>query len=544
MAGSSPRISGVARAHSTLIAVGLSALLAIAYLLWTPQTTDLAAQTFRADLWDRAGFVIWNPFWYGGHLVAGYSLLYPPLGAWLGPALVGALSAVAATALFAVLARGVWGERAWLGVIWFGLGSAAALYSGRTTFALGLALGLGALLAIQRRRPAPAAVLGVLTAAASPVAGLFLALGGTSIALASRWGLLGRGPSPGLPVGAALAATVGSAATILVLSVAFPTDGYHPFAFTAFIWLPLLAVVAIRFGEGVPGPLQWALLLYAALGLAALLIETPLGTNAARLGATFAGPLLAVLLLRRHPVLLAVLAIPLLWWQLGTTVEDVVRAERDPSTELAFYEPLIEELEKRAPEAIPLTLHVPPTRSRWESVYLAERFPLARGWLRQEESDDFPLFDDGPIDPDAYLDWLSERGVDYVAIADAEADYLAETEIELADSERFPLEQVWSDSDWRLYAVPGASAPIGVEALALRPDGFTVEADGPSASVPLRYTSYFEVVDGAACVAQDPESSRRTLLTPPEGAEQLGAPVTVEARFSLAALFGRERDCG
>ncbi|MGB6425185.1 MAG: hypothetical protein WBF18_07905, partial [Solirubrobacterales bacterium] len=137
------------RRRSGLIAVSLSVLLAAVYLVWQPQTTDLAAQTFRADLWDRAGFVIWNPNWYGGHLVPGYSLLYPPLGAWLGPALLGAASAVAAAALFARLALETLGQRAWLGVIWFGAASTVPLYSGRTTFALGLALALAALLAVR-----------------------------------------------------------------------------------------------------------------------------------------------------------------------------------------------------------------------------------------------------------------------------------------------------------------------------------------------------------------------------------------------------------
>ena len=134
------------------LALALSGLLAGIYLIWQPQTTDLAAQVFRADLWERAGFVIWNPDWYDGHSVPGYSLLYPPLGALLGPPLVGAASAVAATWVFGRLALDTWGQRAWLGVVWFGLASAVALYSGRITFALGLAVGLGALLAIQRER--------------------------------------------------------------------------------------------------------------------------------------------------------------------------------------------------------------------------------------------------------------------------------------------------------------------------------------------------------------------------------------------------------
>jgi len=182
----------IARTRPLLVATAISALLSVAYLIWQPATTDLAAQTFRADLWERDGFVIWNPSWYGGHLVPGYSLLYPPLGAWPGVAPIGALSAVAATWLFGRLALDGWGARAWLGVVWFGLASATALYSGRTTFALGLALGLAALLAVQRRRPGWAALAAALTAAASPVAGLFLGMVCGAVLLADRFPL-GRG---------------------------------------------------------------------------------------------------------------------------------------------------------------------------------------------------------------------------------------------------------------------------------------------------------------------------------------------------------------
>jgi hypothetical protein len=37
------------------------------YLIWQPRTVDLAAHTFRADLFGKEGFTIWNGQWYGGH---------------------------------------------------------------------------------------------------------------------------------------------------------------------------------------------------------------------------------------------------------------------------------------------------------------------------------------------------------------------------------------------------------------------------------------------------------------------------------------------
>ena len=78
---------------------------AIAYVVLEPPTTDMAAQTFRSGLFDAHGFLIWNNYWYGGHYLLSYSVLFPPLGATLGVAEAGAMAAVIAAVLFALLVR-------------------------------------------------------------------------------------------------------------------------------------------------------------------------------------------------------------------------------------------------------------------------------------------------------------------------------------------------------------------------------------------------------------------------------------------------------
>src|SRR5436305_690368 len=144
-----------------LAPVLIAAAGAVAYLLLQPTSEDLAAQTFRATLFARDGFAVWDGLWYGGHHLPAYSVLFPPLAAALGPRLAGALAAVAAAALFAALARGRWGERAWLGAAWFGLGAVTLLLTGRLAFAFGVALALGALLALQRGRRVLAVTLAI-----------------------------------------------------------------------------------------------------------------------------------------------------------------------------------------------------------------------------------------------------------------------------------------------------------------------------------------------------------------------------------------------
>jgi hypothetical protein len=543
------------------VAVAVSAALALVYVIWEPATTDLAAQTFRAELWEREGFVIWNPDWYGGHTVPGYSLLYPPLGAWLGPALLGGLSAVAATWLFARLVLARWGESAWLGVLWFGFASAVATFSGRITFALGLALGLAALTAVQRRRTGWAALAGLLTAAASPVAGLFLLLACAAIVLEDRYPLGAGGGEPA--AGAAAGAGVGAALGLAALALAFPTGGYQPFTLDSFVWIPLVAVATLALVGRREGAILWGAILYVALALAAFAVQTPLGGNAIRLGATFAGPLLAILLIRRRPLLLAVVAVPLLWWQWHTTVSDVAATVGDESAERAYYEPLLAELDRRNPEGRPIRVRVPPTRNRGEAVYLPPAVMLDGGWMRQLESDDFDFLERDEIGAREYRRWSRSRGLSYLAVNDAEPDKLAVAERELLEGGRRPgPPPVWSDGHWRLYELskPGRSSPLVLEAersargpdrtelTSVEPDGFTVRTDATSLVLDLNYTPYFEVVEGDACVEEAPAPHEGKTLLTVGGADADARParpraIRVEARLSLRGLLREGEPC-
>jgi hypothetical protein len=542
-----PAVTRSLREHATAWAVALAAVLSVAYLIWQPQTLDLAAQTYRAELWEREGWVLWSHEWYGGFSVPGYSLLYPPLGALLGPALLGALCSLASAWLAASIATRAFGERAWLGVLWLGPAATVAMFGGRVTFALGLALGLGALHCVQRRRRAGAAVLALATALASPLAGLFTALAAGAVIAAAT--VPGRSQRRELPLAAAGWAAGPALAATLALVALFPSGGEQPFALSAALPIPLAAAALVLAARQRSPVLWWGAILYLALGFAALVVASPLGGNAARLGATFAGPLLALLLLPRRPVLLALAALPLLWWQWTATVRDLAAATGDPATEAAFYEPLLGELERRGEP--PLRLHIPPTRNRWEAAYVAPRFPLARGWLRQLEAEDIPLFDSARIEyPGAYREWLLEQGVSWVALPRAERDYLAEREAELLEGDLPYLDEVWSSEDWRLFRFDrGGEQPLtegDTELLGLGFDGFTVRTDKGVAELALRDDPWFEVTAGDACLrpgvstpglaVEVPRVRRRG--EPPE-------PVTIEvrARFTPGHALGDDDAC-
>jgi hypothetical protein len=280
-------------------------------------------------------------------------------------------------------------------------------------------------------------------------------------------------------------------------------------------------------------------------------VATPIGSNAPRLGALVAGPIAALALLDRRPRLLALLAIPLLYWQLAAPVGDLLRGTGEPETEASFYAPLIEQLDARA-EGRPVRVEVPSTRERWEAVYVAERFPLARGWMRQLETDDTDEFTEQDLTAEDYERWLRDRGVSFVALPNATLDYLSEEAGWLLSYGSTPfLREVWRDDDWTLWEVlpPGGGRFVPGRALAdggasvteLGPDGFTVQTPGPGEyTLRMRWTSYFDVTAGHACV-EDAGGESTRLVVPGDAAGP--QTVRVDARLSLDGLVGRERSC-
>ena len=405
-----------------LAPAALAAALAAAYLVWQLPSLDLAAAEYRAWLFGHAGFALWDAQWYGGHHVPGYSVVFPPLAHWLGPRLLGALAVLVAALLFERLAHARWGERAWLGATWFAAGAAAQLFSGRVTFVLGLPLALAALLALQRRRPALAIAFAIATSLASPVDALFLALAGIAYALAAR-----------RAIGVALAAA--ALAPVLALALLFPEGGVEPFGFTS-LW-PVLAFATVALLVVLPREeraLRIGVALYALGCLAAFALETPAGSNAVRLGALAAGPLAALVLWRRRPLALLLLAPFLLWWQWNAAVSDVRTTSGDPSVHAAYYAPLLAELGRLGATGGPGAgrLEIPFTRVHWEARWVAPSIPLARGWERQLDVARNAVFyanagrDGAPLTAARYATWLHENAVRWVALPDVRLDYSAQ----------------------------------------------------------------------------------------------------------------------
>jgi hypothetical protein len=488
----------------------VAGVLATVYVIVSPPSFDLAAHLLRAKLFRAEGFGLWNNWWYAGHHTLGYSVLFPPISALLSPQLVAAIAATATAALFEVLVREHFGEDAWLGAVWFGAATATNLFTGRLAFAFGLLPAVASMLALRRRRPKLALLLAVITALASPVAALFSALGGAAHAIAAY--LRDRRLRSALP-GAGV--VIGSLVPVLLLAWAFPEGGSEPFTLGTLWPIPLIGagiLVALPRRETT---LRVGVVLYTLGCVVAYEISTPIGSNAARLGALLAGPIAALLLWPRHRRWLLLAALPLVYIQWQAPVRDVDGSANDPSVNAAFYRPLLAFLRRQ--DGPPFRLEIPFTKFHWETYDVAPYFPLARGWERQLDVEYNRLFYDGTLTAATYESWLHELAVRFVAVSDARVDASAVRETALIDHGLPYLRLVLRTKHWRVYAVrdptPIASGPARL--LALGSNSLTLHADRTgTVDLRVRFTPYWALGTGSGCVAPNGDFTKLTLRSP------------------------------
>lgn len=487
-------------------------LASLLYLAIQPATADMAAHAFRAWLFDTEGMTVWNAQWYGGHHVLGYSMLFAPLAAWPGPAWVGAIGAVAATAAFVPLARaaapspGVAAAATWL----FAAGVVSNLVIGRMPFTLGIALAIAAWLCAERPGRwwrAGAALLALACVLASPVAGAFLALVAVAFAVATGREAPGRRREAPVEGRAALTRVGLLAVPVAVggatMALLFPEGGDDRFVATAF-W-PMLAVSVAAAALLAPDrrSLRVGALLYLAVLIGAFVIPTPFGQNALRLPVLLGPPLLLLAPRAGAPrAALAVVVIALVYLQWLPAVRAVAEAHGDPSTEASFFADPRAFLENAMQPGE--RVEVAFTHNHWEAAHLATSVPLARGWERQLDEKANPLFYDGrPLTAERYHRWLRESAVRWVALPEAPLDYSAEAEARLLERGLPYLRLAHESADWKIWEVRDAVPPAsnGARVTAAEPAGFELETGGPTV-VRQRYTRWWNS-DGA-CVSRAP----------------------------------------
>jgi len=269
-----------------------------------------------------------------------------------------------------------------------------------------------------------------------------------------------------------------------------------------------------------------------------------MGTNAVRLGALFGGPVLASALLgahgwRRSPALLAAVLAPLALWQWDAPVRETVRAAGDPSTDPAYYAPLLAFLERTGGE--PGRVEVPLTRTHWEVAEVAERFPLARGWERQIDHERSELLYDPRLDDAAYESWLRSNAVRFVALPSAGLDPQAARERELVLRAPDYLSLRWASRDWRVYELTRPHSIVVPERRAdIRPvelgsDELELDVRRPgSVLVRVHWSPYWRVEGG--CVERQDDWTRVSADRP--------GRLRMTISFSPGRLVSQDRRCG
>jgi hypothetical protein len=514
-----------------LAPTAIATAFALAYVIASPASGDLAAHVFRAHLFALDPFGVWNNYWYDGHHTVGYSLLFPAAASALTPELAAAIAAVGTAALFEPLARRHWGRNGWLGAALFGAATATDLFTGRLAFAFGALPAMAAVLALDRKRPGIAAALAVISALCSPVAALFVALAGAAHAL----GAFARSRR----VTAALPGTVlliAALAPVAILVIAFPEGGTEPFAFSALWPVPLLAIGVLFALPRQHAIFRAGVVLYALLAVASYVIPSPLGSNAARLGTLLGAPVAALLLWPRKRWLLALVALPLLYLEWQAPVRDLVIASGDPSASTGYYRPLLRFLEQQP--GPPFRVEIPFTRFHWEAYAVASRFPSPRGWERQLDIKNNSIFYSGPLNPATYEAWLHRNAVRFVAAPDAPLDYSGIKEMRLISGGLPYLRLVARLGHWRVYAVADAP-PIAHGAASIEdigPDWLTLRATRPGRTVlRVRFSPYWVLSQGSGCVAPAGSFTAVTLRHP--------GPAKVTISFALDRIGARSPRC-
>lgn len=465
-------------------AVVVGSVMAIAYVGWRPLAPDLAAQIARANIVRTAGNVSWWTGWFGGLSLPSYSVLAPSSMAILGVRATGVLAAVIGGIITARLVTNARRPRA--GAVAFSVAAMANLLDGRVTFAVGVTVAAAALLALQSRRPVIALVLAPASYFASPLAALFLGLVLVAVILTdpSR-----RRAAVGI---AGLLAAVG-----LTMAVLFPGTGTMPFVATDLVPAGLCCLgVALCCPNRVVR--ASALLLMVALPLF-LIVPGAVGNNVTRLAWICAAPVAVAYSSWRREVLAVVMGLLALWPTIDLVQQ--LSATRDPSTTAAYYAPLLGSLSTQqahaGPAAIGERVEVLDSKNHFATVYLAGRASLARGWDRQADVANDPIFyAKDALTPASYHLWLHDLAVGWVAVPNTRLDYSAVREAALVRGGLDYLRLVWSNKDWQLYRVTDATGLAeGARVTSVEPSRVTIVTDTEPADVymRLRWSPYLTV---------------------------------------------------
>lgn len=429
------------------LCAGLTASVGALLLVFGPAPGDAAVHLYRTLL-VRHGDLLWDNFWYAGQYpLASYSLLYylPAAVVGNGPLVFGA--AVISTLLFASIAKQEWGDVSLWPARIFGVCAAAPLFTGLYSYSFGFMMMLGAVRALQLKRAWLAIVLAALTLGCSPLAFLFLCLLLVSVAIARR-----RVSTSAVQIGIALIAI--AAFELFVLRL-FPSHGVYPFHLVNLAGVLGVCLVGMllarRARNGAP-----ILVFFALWGMGSIIVSivgSPIGDNWTRLN-EFVFPLMvltAALARFRPRVLVAVALVGALAYNITPYLLLIpYRLDGRPAT-ARFWQPAIAYV--KAHSAPGFRVEVVPTAAHWESYWIPKAgIALARGFYRQTDIVENPIFYKGRLDARSYRLWLRAEAVDFVLLPSTELDPIgAPREASLLRSAPAGLTLAFRDHNWAIY---------------------------------------------------------------------------------------------
>jgi hypothetical protein len=514
----------------------IAAVVAVPLALFGPPGGDMPAHLYRTMLVEDGVFV-WDNLWYGGHYpLASYSLLYYLPATLFGNEALAVVSAIASAALFASICEREWGRR----TVWparvFAVLAAGPVFTGTYTYALGLAALLTAIRALQARRVWLALLAAALCLGFSPLAYVFLCIACAAIALTRA-----RLDSRTIVVGAGLVFLAGVQALAIWL---FPHEAVYPFRLAELAVVlavsALGAALAARAERG--RTLAAIFVLWGLVSIVAFVVRSPIGENATRLRAiVFALVLLAAVLVRFRPLWLAAPALVLALAYTLTPYVAVIPYRTDGrSAQESYWEPALDFL--RANSGPDYRVEVVPTADHWEAYWVPRAsFALARGWYRQLDIAENPLFYEEPLRADEYREWLRRMAVRYVLLPDVQLGRMGEErEADLLRSGDSGLIEVFITDDWRVYELPGTDRILtgpGQASVAVHEHdriAGTLSAAGVY-RLAVRHTPYWRVEQGTLCLERAPDGMT-TLKA------QAAGPFELEIDDSLGAIAAAARD--
>jgi hypothetical protein len=244
-----------------------------------------------------------------------------------------------------------------------------------------------------------------------------------------------------------------------------------------------------------------------AVGLVAcLVVPNSVGLNLTRMVWLLAAPLIVGYGHRPDRHVLALTALALIFpavdvsWQLA--------AADSPSASRSYYTPLLHQLHARmdTDRRLGQRIEVVEPQTKGAARYVGETMPVARGWERQADMTDNPIFyQKDALDAASYRHWLDSLAVAYVAVPNAQLDFASVDEAKLIAGGLPYLHAVWDNPDWTLYRV-ARSAPLvrNAQVISMAGNQLRLWVEHPGrVPIQIRWSSHLAVLDASRPVSDD-----------------------------------------